>query len=71
MRRDKTNNPFKRIESTEQVPEELKEKVMASINLVNLVGEFGDLFTAKLGGTATKMVDIKEKKLNSSGKGNN
>lgn len=54
----KNKNPFKKLESQEEVPVELKDKVMTTITLAHLAGDFGELFTAKMAGTASKMMDV-------------
>lgn len=45
----KKENPFKELETTKEVPDDLKEKVMESISSAKLLAEVGDLFSFKLG----------------------
>ncbi len=56
MEEIKNPNPFKKLATAEEVPSQLKEKVMTSIHLAHLIGNVGELFTTKMGGTATKML---------------
>lgn len=46
------NNPFKKLEKVHRAPEALKERVMTSIDLSQLLVEITDLFTDKMGKTA-------------------
>ena len=45
-------NPFKKLEETHQVPRALKERVMTSVELSQLLGDIADLFTDKMGKAA-------------------
>ena len=51
-------NPFKDLENLEELPPELKVKVMGSINLMKLISGIGELFTIKMGETAIKMTHL-------------
>lgn len=55
-------NPFKKVESQEEVPSGLKDKVMTSITLAHLMGDFSELFTTKMGRTASKLIDVEKEK---------
>ena len=44
-------NPFKKLESTEQAPPGLEKKVMSSVNLSQLIINMSDLFVVKMGET--------------------
>lgn len=43
-----TNNPFKKIESNEQVPEALKNKVITNVKAVQLLMDVAELFSVKI-----------------------
>lgn len=48
-------NPFEKIETQEELPENLKGKVLQSIHFGQLVKDFTELFTAKAGETALEL----------------
>ena len=45
-------NPFKKLAETHEAPPALKERVMTSVELSQLLIEITDLFTDKMGKTA-------------------
>lgn len=57
----KNKNPFISMESQLEVPIGLKDKVMTSITLAHLVGDLSELFTSRMGLTASKMIDFEDK----------
>ena len=61
MRHNKIDNPFKKMES-ENLPENMKEKVMTSVRLVTLLGDFTELFTIRLVSSVSKMLDLMGRK---------
>ncbi|MEP2950626.1 MAG: hypothetical protein ABJO91_11450 [Ekhidna sp.] len=50
-------NPFKLINNVEELPPELKDEVMATINSALLITDVGKLFSIDMAHTAGKMVD--------------
>lgn len=42
-----TNNPFKMLESNEEAPKELKEKVIRNVNNIQLVSDAAELLSVK------------------------
>ncbi|MEA3494842.1 MAG: hypothetical protein U9R42_02285 [Bacteroidota bacterium] len=56
----KKNNPFKKIESQEKIPDEVKDKLMRSIHFSQLLTNIFDLFTVKMGETASELFIAKE-----------
>lgn len=58
MEKIKEHNPFKAMESSTDVPENLKSKVMASINFSTMLMDIGELFTVKIGETFEKLFKI-------------
>jgi hypothetical protein len=52
MKVSQDNNPFKQLETNQEVPERVKDKVMNSIELTHMLTGFVELFTAHMGGTA-------------------
>ena len=54
-------NPFKKLEEVHAAPEALKERVMTSVELSQLLLEVTDLFTDKMGKVALNLfkTDIK------------
>ncbi len=49
---EEETNPFKKLAETHEAPPALKERVMTSVELSQLLIEITDLFTDKLGKTA-------------------
>ena len=49
-------NPFKEM-GNEDLPENMKRKVLTSVHLITLLGDFTELFTIKLAATISKMID--------------
>ena len=43
----KNKNPFKSIESTKEVPGQIKEAVLADVASMQLINDLGDLFFVK------------------------
>ncbi|MCP9234852.1 hypothetical protein [Lewinella sp. JB7] len=39
-------------------PPELRQEVFRTLDLIDLMGEVGDLFTGKFGGAATEFLDL-------------
>lgn len=60
----KKENPFKKLESNKEVPVELKQMVMESVESAKLLAEFGDLFSNKFGHTLTSILGKKNNKDN-------
>ena len=54
------NNPFKQLEKAE-APKALKERVMTSVKLSQLLMEVTDLFTVQMGRTALSMFEKETK----------
>jgi hypothetical protein len=54
---EKKKNPFKELETDHELSPSVKKKVMASVAFTNLIGDFTELFTARLATTAAKMID--------------
>lgn len=50
-------NPFKLINKVEELPPELKDEVMATINSALLIADVGKLFSIDMARTAGKMAD--------------
>lgn len=50
-------NPFKKLDGESEVPEELKDQVMGSINRAQLMAGLADLFTFKAGRTIQELAD--------------
>ena len=48
-------NPFQKLETHEELSENLKNKVMSTVNLGILVKDFAELFTARAGQTALEL----------------
>ena len=48
----KEPNPFRQLEEESPAPEHLKDKVMTSVELSQLIGDIADLFVDKMGKTA-------------------
>lgn len=48
-------NPFQKIETQEELPEKMKDKVLGSIGFGQLIRDFTELFTAKAGETAIEL----------------
>lgn len=53
-------NPFKKLEAERELPENLKEKVMNSIGIAEMLSGFTELFTVNLAETAVKMIPTEE-----------
>ena len=49
---EEETNPFKKLAETHEAPPALKERVMTSVELSQLLIEITDLFTDKMGKTA-------------------
>ncbi len=56
-------NTFKELESNEQAPEGLKNKVMSSINFSRLIMDISDLFIGKMGETLEGLFKTEKKNL--------
>ncbi len=54
-----TKNPFKELEQEAKAPEKLKEKVMDSIELSELIMSIADLFVVKTGQTIISLFKSK------------
>lgn len=54
-------NPFKTIEPEENIPENMKKEVMASINLSQLILDVSDLFLGKMGDTLSGLFKTDQK----------
>lgn len=52
---DAKKNPFQKLETQEELPDQLKDKVLGSIGFGQLVRDFTELFTAKAGETALEL----------------
>ena len=50
-------NPFKALENTHEAPPALKERVMTSVELSQLVAEIAELFTGNMGRTALTLFE--------------
>lgn len=59
------------MEFQDEVPDELKDKVMTTITLAHLIGDFSELFTSNMGKTASKVVDIESDIKNKTAKSEN
>jgi len=46
------DNPFKKLQHTEQLPPELKEKVMNKIKIAQILMDIGELFSSKISQSA-------------------
>lgn len=55
--KEKKYNSFKMLESNEEVPVSLKEKVMNDIRLAYLLGDVAELYTSRMGMTITKILN--------------
>ncbi len=53
---EQEKNPFKKLHSDQEVPAEIKEKLMKEISLLRLFGEITDLFSGKMGKTAMELL---------------
>lgn len=53
---EQERNPFKKLQSDQEVPEEIKEKLLKEISLLRLFGEITDLFSGKMGKTAIELL---------------
>ncbi len=54
--KNQEKNPFKNLHSNQEVPKEIKEKLMKEIILLKLFGEITDLFSGKMGKTAIELL---------------
>ena len=54
----KETNPFQQLEEEYPAPEHLKEKVMTSVELSQLIGDIADLFVDKMGKTALNLFKL-------------
>ena len=54
----KETNPFQQLEKEHPAPEHLKEKVMTSVELSQLIGDIADLFVDKMGQTALNLFKL-------------
>ncbi|MEQ9439607.1 MAG: hypothetical protein RIG62_11195 [Cyclobacteriaceae bacterium] len=52
-------NPFKKLEEEHKAPEGLKEKVIASVEISQVLMEIADLFTEKMGRTVLDLFKTK------------
>lgn len=50
-------NPFKAMEASEKLPEQIKERVMTSIGLAEVLVGFTELFTVNMVGTAANLLN--------------
>lgn len=57
-------NPFKGIESTNEVPPHMKDKVMSSVNFSNMLLDITELFTGNMASSVTGLFKIKNDKEN-------
>ncbi len=55
-------NPLKGLVSRTEVPEDLKQKVQADIDLTRMTGNMGELFITHMGNTACKMLGLTSEK---------
>ncbi|MEO9804769.1 MAG: hypothetical protein ABJF04_16050 [Reichenbachiella sp.] len=49
-------NPFKKLETHEELPDDLKKKVMASIGFAEMLSGVAELFTVNMAETAGEMI---------------
>lgn len=52
---EQEKNPFKKMVTTNEVPGEIKEKVMKNVTLLQLFGDITDLFVGKMGSTMKEL----------------
>jgi len=62
MKKENIHNPFKKLEWETQLPDNLEEKVMGSINFNKLLTNLAELFTLKIGETLTELFKTKPNK---------
>ncbi len=55
-----TNNPFKGLESDQQPPTKIKDKVMASVNFSNMLIDITELFTGNMAGSLGGLFKLKQ-----------
>ena len=69
--KEKDHNPFKELESDQQPPAHIKDKVMASVNFSNMLVDITELFTSNLASSVTGLFKIKNENGELPGKDNN
>lgn len=59
--KEQENNPFKKMETTKEVPGDVKAKVMKNLSVLQLFGDITDLFSGKMGKTALELLKKNKK----------
>ena len=59
---ENNSNPFKAIETRKEVPEDLKESVIESVESAKLLMDIGNLFFGKFGKTIESLFKTKKSK---------
>ncbi len=59
--KEQENNPFKKMETTKEVPGDVKAKVMKNLSVLKLFGDITDLFSGKMGKTALELLKKNKK----------
>jgi len=54
--REKKDNYFKMLESQEEIPASIKDKVMNDVRLTYLLGDVTELYTARMGMTIAEVI---------------